>query len=703
MNNTSNQNSEILAENRRRNEAIHAPFDPETGEGSVGERIAVTISDAADTPRTWYLPRAMCCDEYVAEVMRSGSLEAAERAVSPHYHPLAQARERFCRIRCRYDFPYWAYRFVKIKPKAGGEDVPLVLNRPQRRLVELFESMRGAGTPVRVIVLKARQWGGSTVTQIYMAWLQLVQQQGLNSVIVGHVKMSSAEVCGMFDKMMEAYPVEMLYPMGQMPDKMPPKMRGDRHTPLLRLIPSRNCKIKVGSAETPNSARGGDAALVHCTEVAFWRRTKGKTPEEIVRSACAGAAYKPNTMIVYESTANGSGNFFQREYEAAVRGTSQFRPLFVAWWQIEQYALPFDQTEEGRAEQEAFARMLYEGRNDDVASDERSEPGCYLWRLWQMGATLEAIRWYRVARSQYADHGDFASEYPSDDVEAFKHSGAHVFDEHLVARLRPACHAPSWKGDLAAAARTGREALTDIEFIASPYGQLWVWQQPDEEAEHLIADRYLVVVDIGGRSSKSDWSVICVIDRAQMADGGQPCVCAQWYGHIDMDLLAWKAVQVAQYYHHALLVIESNTLETHAEGHLLEGGDQSHYILCEIRDVYDALYARPRSADEIREGAPLRYGFHTNVRTKPQIISTLIAVVRDGLYEERDARCLDEMLTYERRLNGSYGAVDGHHDDLLMTRAIGLHICFHEMPMPRRIDRHRTLPRRHTPRGGMVW
>ena len=192
-----------------------------------------------------------------------------------------------------------------------------------------------------------------------------------------------------------------------------------------------------------------------------------------------------------------------------------------------------------------------------------------------------------------------------------------------------------------------RDALAGIEFIASPYGQLWVWQQPEEEAASLIADRYLVVVDIGGRSAKSDWSVICVIDRGPMAEGGQPCVCAQWYGHIDMDLLAWKSVQVAQYYHHALLVIESNTLETHADGHLLEGGDQSHYILSEIRDVYDALYARPRSADEIRAGAPLRYGFHTNVRTKPQIISTLIAVVRDGLYEERDARCLDEMLTYE--------------------------------------------------------
>lgn len=69
------------------------------------------------------------------------------------------------------------------------------------------------------------------------------------------------------------------------------------------------------------------------------------------------------------------------------------------------------------------------------------------------------------------------------------------------------------------------------------------------------------------------------------------------------------------------------------------------------------------------------------------IISTLVKVVRETLYEERDERCLHEFLTYERKQNGSFGAIDGKHDDLLMTRAIGLHICFHEMEMPRAVAR----------------
>ena len=68
--------------------------------------------------------------------------------------------------------------------------------------------------------------------------------------------------------------------------------------------------------------------------------------------------------------------------------------------------------------------------------------------------------------------------------------------------------------------------------------------------------------------------------------------------------------------------------------------------------------------------------------TKPKIISTLVKVIRDHLYVERDARCLDEYLCYEKKKNGAFGAITGKHDDLLMTRAIGLQIAFYEMELP---------------------
>ena len=40
------------------------------------------------------------------------------------------------------------------------------------------------------------------------------------------------------------------------------------------------------------------------------------------------------------------------------------------------------------------------------------------------------------------------------------------------------------------------------------------------------------------------------------------------------------------------------------------------------------------------------------------------------------------MLTYEQKSNGSYGAKDGCHDDILMTRAIALHLARDEARIP---------------------
>ena len=215
---------------------------------------------------------------------------------------------------------------------------------------------------------------------------------------------------------------------------------------------------------------------------------------------------------------------------------------------------------------------------------------------------------------------------------------------------------------------------------------------PDDN--EIVTDRYVTVVDVGGRSTKADYSVILVLDRLFMAEGGKPVVVAQWYGHIDIDLLAWKAAQIAAFYDNSLLVIESNTLETHDKERQVDG-DQSQFILNQIKDIYPNLYARKQSEEAIREGMPKNYGFHTNIATKPMIITTLVKVIRENLYIERDARCLDEYLCYEKKQNGAFGAIAGKHDDLLMTRAIGLHICFFEMNIPRFIPRiNRVLPKK---------
>ena len=701
--------ADILRENERRNAEVFAPFNPVTGEGSILARVRVEVSDFPI--RVQWLPEGMLDVPLVKRLVEAGSVAAFYEGLGEEQAYTEEVYQyivrKFVRVRCMYDFPFWAVMYVLISNKTGGDDIHFSLNRPQRLLVTRFEEMRMNGEPIRLILLKARQWGGSTATQIYMAWLQLVHKTGLNSLIVGHVKDASYEVRDMFDKMIDEYPVELLHEIGESYDPNEAKIEGVGNSGNIRRIPQRNCKIKIGSYEKPESARGGAYSLVHCTEVGLWSPTENKSPEKVVRSACAGITLKPLTMIVYESTANGTGNFFEREYNAAKesdahirRGeesTSQFRSLFVAWYQIEIYRREFESDEARRL----FALALVRNKHNAYTPTNRAEAGRYLWYLWECGATLEAIAWYVEERKKYTDHGDMASEYPTDDNEAFVYSGCKVFDKMLVEAFRPACREPRYVGDIYADGDEGKEAMQHIRFKEDRTGLLCVWEKPDIDDAEKVRDRYLVVVDIGGRSAKADWSVICVIDRMYLMSGDRPEVVAQWYGHIDMDLLAWKAAQIAKWYDDALLVIESNTLETKDRERMVDG-DQSQFILYKVKDVYDNLYAREQSEDEIREGAPKMYGFHTNVKTKPKIISELVKVVREHLYTERDGRCLDEYLTYEQKQNGAYGAIAGKHDDLLMTRAIGLYIAynFKVMPLPSVVPRRlkRIEPRSHVNR-----
>lgn len=671
----------IVEENNRRNAEVYARFNPISGYGSVGERVKVYMDDFPI--RTQYLPVEMMNVPLVKRLLKCDTLkvfiEKLGSAEEDYENDRLKVIQQFVRLRCRYDFPFWAATFVYIKNKGGGEDVLFRLTRPQRKFVAKLEELRKAKKPIRLVLLKARQWGGSTTSQLYMAWLQLVHKVGLNSLIIAHQGAGSDEIKDMFDRMIKNYPVDMLHKLGEIYNENEPKLVGVGKSGSIHRVPQRNCKIKIGTAERPDSCRGGDYNLVHLSEVGLWKATEGKKPEDIVRSACSGVLLRPYTMIVYESTANGTGNFFQKEYDDAKNGRSQFEAMFVSWFDIEQYSIPLDDVE-------VFAQMLYSGRENDGVPSSREENGKYLWWLWEQGATLEAINWYIQERAKYTEHGLMASEFPSDDVEAFVHSGARVFDKYKVEKLRPSCRPPRYIGEVYADADEGKKALQNIRFADDKQGFLHIWEMPEVDESEVVTDRYLTIVDVGGRSNKADWSVILVLDRLFMAEGGKPTVVAQWYGHIDIDLLAWKAAQIAAFYDNSMLVIESNTLETHDREREVDG-DQSGFILNQIKDVYPNLYARKQSEEAIREGLPVNYGFHTNISTKPMIISTLVKVIRENLYTERDERCLEEYLCYEKKPNGAFGAIVGKHDDLLMTRAIGLHICFFEMGIPKFVPR----------------
>ena len=74
------------------------------------------------------------------------------------------------------------------------------------------------------------------------------------------------------------------------------------------IISSVNCKVTIGSAETPNSVRGSDITMAHLSEVAYWKDTKEKKATDLIRSITSSILPIEESVIVLESTANGVGD-----------------------------------------------------------------------------------------------------------------------------------------------------------------------------------------------------------------------------------------------------------------------------------------------------------------------------------------------------------------------------------------------------------
>lgn len=596
---------EVLAENARRNALLAVEPDPIKGDESDAGRRAYSLGG-----KTWFLPADMLDDPRLAAV---GS-----------EHDLAV-------LRFKYDFPFWAATCVVINDKISSRDVPFVLNRPQRRLVALLEEDRRHGRPLRLIMLKARQWGGSTLVQVYFAWIQIIHRRNWNSLICAHVKDTASTIRGMYSKLLARYPAD------YWEEDVKPEFKPFERMNNTRMIPGRECKVTVCSSENQEATRGQDYAMAHLSEVAFWKDSPLHNPADLLRSVTSGIASKPLSFIAMESTANGVGNFFHREWvRANTPGASDKRPFFVPWHEI-----GINRADVG--DPEAFWKSL----------------DAYERGLWtEHGCTLEAIKWYHDKRISFPDHRSMMAEYPTTPEEAFASTERCVFASADVERLRDDCKSlRAERGEVTVSLHGDAGFPMAPRFLPSADGRCELWRRP------RIGGDYIVCVDIGGRSRGSDYSVVCVMDRhSDGSSPGKPEVVAQWRGHIDHDLLAAKAEALARYYNEALLVVESNSWESSSEG-------QGRYILERLSRGYPNLYYR--QGDDRMARMP---GFHTNARTKPAVVANLVAYVREHGFIERDPGACDEMLQYESLPDGSYAARRGAHDDRLMTRAIALYV-----------------------------
>ena len=394
---------------------------------------------------------------------------------------------------------------LKIKTKSGTV-VPFRLNDAQRKLYAVAKRQQDAGKPVRLIILKARQLGFSTLTE-GLIFHACATRKNVNALIVAHREDATANLFRMSKLFYDELPAP-VKPMlrasnaQELVFENPSKLRSEREA-----RPGLRSRIRCATAGGRGIGRSDTLQCVHLSEYAFWpdgADGKASTLAGILQAVPS----LPGTMVVIESTANGFEDFKER-WDAAVAGENDFEPVFFAWFENPDYSMPVVPGTEWTPE-ERDLKAAYR------LTDEQLQ-----WRRWcianNCGGSLDMFR----------------QEYPASPGEAFLHSGTGVFDnEQIVLRLE---RLPE---------PAGRGEFTDGEWTESETGAITLYELPEEGVPYVLGG------DTAGEGS--DYFTAIVIDNVT---GRIVAKLRQKYSEPEY---VRQIYALGRFYNDALVAIETN-------------------------------------------------------------------------------------------------------------------------------------------------
>ena len=394
---------------------------------------------------------------------------------------------------------------LKIKTKSGTV-VPFRLNDAQRKLYAVAKRQQDAGKPVRLIILKARQLGFSTLTE-GLIFHACATRKNVNALIVAHREDATANLFRMSKLFYDELPAP-VKPMlrasnaQELVFENPSKLRSEREA-----RPGLRSRIRCATAGGRGIGRSDTLQCVHLSEYAFWpdgADGKASTLAGILQAVPS----LPGTMVVIESTANGFEDFKER-WDAAVAGENDFEPVFFAWFENPDYSMPVVPGTEWTPEEREL-RDAY-----------RLTDGQLQWRRWcianNCGGSLDMFR----------------QEYPASPGEAFLHSGTGVFDnEQIVLRLE---RLPE---------PAGRGEFTDGEWTESETGAITLYELPEEGVPYVLGG------DTAGEGS--DYFTAIVIDNVS---GRIAAKLRQKYSEPEY---VRQIFALGRFYNNALVAIETN-------------------------------------------------------------------------------------------------------------------------------------------------
>ncbi len=502
--------------------------------------------------------------------------------------------------------------FLQIQTKEGRLE-PFRLNEAQERLYQILKDEQDRGKPIRVIILKARQMGFSTLTE-GLIFHRCATNPDTNGMVVAHTEEATANLFRMTRRFYDNLP-EPLKPMTQSSNAQeivfdaPPRLARQGRKGL-------RSRIRCATAGGHGVGRSYTLQAVHMSELAFWPGDKLETYTGIMQAV----PDDPRTMVIIESTANGYDMFKQlwdRAVEAQRNGTEGFLPVFFPWYEMKTYR---------RAVPPGFRRTAEE---QELAAAFRLDDEQLAWRRWC------------IAEQCGGDLDLFHQEYPATPDEAFIATGRCAFDKAALVLRREQVRTLEWERGIFRAERDLTGRITRWTWQAEEKGPVRIWKHPEPGVPYVIGG------DTAGTGS--DWFVGQVLDNRT---GTQVAVLHHQCGE---RMYAEQLYCLGMYYNTALIGIETN-YSTYPEMCLEDLGYRNLYV----RERYDTYTGRMAEA----------FGFETTPTTRPVLVDGLKDVARESLETITDYETLGEMLTFVYDANWKAQAEEGEHDDLVMALGI---------------------------------
>ena len=541
---------------------------------------------------------------------------------------LTKAQQFFHRL--RYNKRWYIETFLKIRDKSATI-VPFMLNTAQKIVMLIIEQDVKDEKPLRYIVLKARQMGLSTLFE-GLIFQDTANNENKASLIIAHEETASSNLFNMSKLFYEEIP-ELIRPMKKYSNgKILSFENAEGDENIKARNPGLRSKITIATAGTGEVARSATYHNVHASEVAFFPDAK-----TTMLGLMQCVPDLPNTMVVWESTANGVGDFFHDMWQKAVRGENEFTPIFLAWFVDPLYTRLF----RSDTERDVFIAEVNANYKDSQGNNVRTYE-CDL--MDKHGLTYEQMNWrkHTMANKCQGDEMLFMQEYPSTPEEAFISTGRPKFSIKALKKYQTITKEPLFRGYLI------ENQEGQVIFQDDPTGYVQLWKKPEEDKFYCIG------ADVAEGLILGDYSC------GMVGDSNSFDVDAMWYGKIDPDLFGVELVKLAKYFNQAYLGVENNNhgLTTISTIKRLE--------------YWNLYYSK--SYDRINDVLTQKLGWTTSPRTKPLMIDKLAEFLREMYLGIYSTLIVGEAFTYVIEDNGRTNAQNGCNDDTIMATAIMLQL-----------------------------